>query len=247
MWTKPDLDVELHRPTALFVATRTARLTFIVINEDWSPGIDVGVFDVAMAALPLDSLVMLTAQNNTNLLDKQDWLRHAPRWPLLRHVHLASLAAHGFREMLLENSRGHESPLLPSLTNLTLVKSALSARRTLCLCDALMKHVEQGVPLEMLDLHMCLATSRAVQLLGEVVVDVRSPVKTLATEAQRFSTWNSGARGFFTHDSDSGVEDCDKDNSDTDDDDEEWEDWGMDYNKDENDEEVEDYWEMEDD
>ncbi len=216
---------------------------FIVINKDWSPGIDAGVFDAAMAALPLDSLVTLTAQNHTSLLNKQVWLRHVPRWPLLRRVCLASLAAHGFREMLLENSGGRESPLLPSLTNLTLVKSALSARRTLCLCDALMKRVEQGVPLETLDLRMCLATSRAVQLLGEVVVDVWSPVKTLATEAQRFSMWNSGARGFFTCNSNSGVED----NSDTDDDDEEWEDWGMDYNEDENDEEVEDYWEMEED
>lgn len=248
-WPKPDNDDELRSEIALFVATRTARVTFIVINEDWSPGIDAGVFDAAMAALPLDSLVTLTAQNRTMLFDKQVWLRHAPRWPLLRRVRLGPPAARGFREMLLEDNRESERPSLPSLTNLVLVESALSARRTLCLCDALMKRAEQGVPLETLDLRTCLATSRAVQLLGEIVVDVLGPEETLETGAQRFSTWDSGARGLFVHDDDSGVEDSDEDVSEMDEDDDEGREgwgWGMDYDEDEFDEEeVEDYWEME--
>jgi len=223
-------------------------VTFTIINEDWSPGSDTGVFDAAMAALPLDSLVTLTAQDCTKLLDKQVWFHHAPRWPLLQRVRLAPTSARGFREMLLEDNGRSESALLPSLTNLVLVESALSARRTLCLCDALMKRVEQGVPLEVLDLRTCLATSRAVELLSEIVVDVLGPEGSLETGAQTFSMWDSGARGLFVYDDDSGIEDYDEDDSDTDDDEEEREDWGMYYDEDEYDEEeVEDYWEMEED
>ncbi len=100
----------------------------------------------------------------------------------------------------------------------------MSARRTLRLCDALMKRVEQGVPLETLDLRTCAGTSRAVRLLSEIVVDIWGSEETLERGAQKFSTWDSRARGHFVHDDDSGVEDYDYDDSDTDDDDEERED-----------------------
>ncbi|KAI9453541.1 hypothetical protein BJY52DRAFT_834312 [Lactarius psammicola] len=241
-WSQPDVDIELRSHFALFFATRSARVAFTIINEDWFSGIKTRVFDAAMAALPLDSLKTLTAQNHTMLLDKQIWLRHAPRWPLLQRVRLAPPAARGFREMLLEDNEGSESPLLPSLTNLVLVESALSARRTLCLCDALVKRVEQGVPLETLDLRTCSATSRAVQLLSEIVVDVRGPDETPEAGAQRFSSWDPGARGLFVPDDDSGVEDYDEDDDDLDDD-EEREHWGINYEE----EEVEDDWEIEED
>ena len=79
--------------------------------------------------------------------------------------------------MILQDNCGHENPLLPSLTNLVLHECTLAIPRTLRLRDALMKHVDQGVPLEMLDLRSCYATSCvvysvAVQLLSEIVVDV---------------------------------------------------------------------------
>jgi hypothetical protein len=70
-----------------------------------------------------------------------------------------------------------------------------------------MKRVEQGVPLETLDLRTCLATSRAVELLSEIVVDVLGPDKTLETRAQTGFTWNSAGRGLFVADDDSGSED----------------------------------------
>ena len=103
---------------------------------------------------------------------------------MLRRVRLSPYAGHGFRRMLLENNVGRESPLPPSLTKLVLINTALCPRRTLCLCDALMKRVEQGVPLETLDLRTCLSGSRAIELLSDIVVDVLGPEETSKTGAQ---------------------------------------------------------------
>jgi len=237
-WSEPDVDIALRSPIGLFVATRSSRVTFTIINKDWSPGTDVVVFDATMAALPLDGLVTLTAQNRTQLLDQEVWLHQAPRWPLLQRVRLAAPAARGLREMLLEDNWERESPLLPSLTKLILLESALSSRRTVLLCDVLMKRVEQGVPVESLDLNICLGTDRAVQLLNEIVVDVQGPVEGLKERAQRHSNWSSVARGNFVFDDDS-----EDDEGDIEGDDDEREDWGADeYGS----EEVESEWESDD-
>ncbi|KAF8267401.1 hypothetical protein EI94DRAFT_1801738 [Lactarius quietus] len=134
------------------------------------------ILDIAIATLPLDSLVTLTAQRVTPL-DNQLWLRHTPRWSLLQRVRLAPPAARGFREMLLQDNSGRECPLLPSLTTLDLIDAELSGPMTFSLCDILMKRVEQGVPLETLDLHTCRATSHAVRLLGEIVVNILGPAE----------------------------------------------------------------------
>ncbi|KAI9455928.1 hypothetical protein BJY52DRAFT_1417305 [Lactarius psammicola] len=197
-WTVSDADIRF-----------SARMWFSVTNEDWSPETYIEVFNAAMAALPVDSLVTLTSQDHSSPLNKQFWLRHAPRWHLLQHVRLAASAARGFREMVLEENGGRECPLLPSLKNLVLVETALSARRTLRLCDALMKRVEQGIPLETLDLYTCAATNRAVKLLSEIVVDVVGPEKTLKTRAHMVSKWDSVACCLFIEDDNSGIEDYD--------------------------------------
>ncbi len=244
-WTMPNIDVKLPNPIAFLDDMFSPRVAFSVTNEDWSPGTHAEVFDAAMAALPMDSLVTLTSQNRTSPLDKQSWLRHSPKWPLLQCVRLATHAAHGFREMLLEDNWGSECPLLPSLTNLVLVDIALSARRTLRLCDALIKRVEQGIPLETLDLRTCFATSRAIELLSEVVVDVLGPEKTLEKRAQTGSMWNSVARGLFVEDDwdSSGVEeDYDEDDPDTGSDDEVWDNWESDGDGDGYGEDEMDYW-----
>ena len=133
-----------------------------------------------MAAFPLDSLVTLTALNFTRF-DEPVWRRHAPRWPLLQCVRLGPPAAHGFRELLLNDNGGREGPLLPSLTKLVLVNTGLSKRRTLRICDALMQRVEQGVPFESLDLRTCIGTTDAVRLLREIVVDVSDAKKPYHT------------------------------------------------------------------
>jgi hypothetical protein len=88
--------------------------------------------------------------------------------------------------MLLEGDGGCERPLLPSLTELVVVDISLYALSILPLYDALMKRVEQGVPLEMLDLRMCppdpkrplSCTGDWLRSLREIVVDVLCPEKT---------------------------------------------------------------------
>ena len=102
----------------------------------------------------------------------------------------------GFRKLLLqEDNEGCKRPLLSSLKKLVLLNTALSACRTLHLCDTLMNCVEQGVPLETLDLSECLASSCAVELLSEIVVEVLGPEEALEEEAQMISEWDSTAYG----------------------------------------------------
>ncbi|KAH9066730.1 hypothetical protein EDB87DRAFT_1587884 [Lactarius vividus] len=246
--TLPNIDVKSSSPIALLDTMLSARVVFSVTGRVWSPGTHAEVFEAAMTALPIDSLVTLTSQLRISPLNKQSWLRHVPRWSLLQCVHLGTPAARGFTEMLLEDTGERECSLLPSLMKLVLVDIALSARRTLRLCDALMKRVEQGVPLETLDLSKCSATSRAIELLGEIVVDVLGPDKTLNRRAQTGPMWNCAARGLFVEDdSDSSwvEEDHDEDDSDTGSDVEVWpgwDYWGSDSDGDGYDEDEMDYW-----
>jgi hypothetical protein len=101
--------------------------------------------------------------------------------------------------MLLHDSGGRECPLLPSLTRPELIHGVLSARRTLRLCDMLMKRVEQGVPLEVLDLRSCTVTGSAIRLLSEIVVDVWGPenFENIPTDGSIHLTWD-GARSFVS-------------------------------------------------
>ena len=128
--------------------------------------------------------------------------------------------------MLLEDNGGRERPILPSLTKIVLVESALSARRTLRLCDAFMKRVEQGVPLETLDLRTCFATGHAVELLSEIVVEVLGPDDP---HAQVGLVWDSATRGLFVGDDSSEFEGYDESDPGTGSDDEvAGNDWGID-------------------
>ena len=77
--------------------------------------------------------------------------------------------------MVLEGNGGRKCPLLPSLIMLHLLENTLNVQITLRLCDALMKRVEQGVPVEELNLRTSKVTSYAVQMLSEVVPSVWSP------------------------------------------------------------------------
>ena len=70
-------------------------------------------------------------------------------------------------------------PRLPMLTKLILLDVTLTAKRTFYLRDKLIERVEQGVPLEHLDLRTCRAPNSAIQLLTEVVVGVQEPPDAL--------------------------------------------------------------------
>ena len=76
----------------------------------------------------------------------------------------------------------------------------------------------KGVPLETLDLSTCLAASRAVELLSEIVVEVLGPDGALEKEVQMVSRWDSNAHGLFVEqdqDDSSGVEDHNEDDPDS--------------------------------
>ncbi|KAH9172165.1 hypothetical protein EDB89DRAFT_1906442 [Lactarius sanguifluus] len=223
-WPSPDVDVEFSEQAALSDARHSGRVSLSIPNsDDWPPAIDTDTFNAVMEALPLGGLVTFTAQKHFN---RQFWLRHAPKWPLLRRVRLMPAAERGFKEMLMEDNEGRGGPLLPLLKTLVLVDVTLLERRNLRLCDALTKRVEQGVPLETLDLRKCLATGHAIELLSEIVVDVLGPEKTYETGSDMFS--EASARLLYLEDEYSGVEDYDEDDADTGSDDEVRDAWGID-------------------
>jgi hypothetical protein len=229
-WSVPNIDVEVHSPPALLGATISTRVEISFKSKYWSnDDVQSEILDAVMTALPLDSLVMLAVQDLDNvsplardLSTQQFWLRHLPKWPLLRRVRLAPPVDRGFIEALLEDNGGRENPLLPSLTELVLVKSELHAPWARCLCDALMKRVEQGVPLEILNLRMYRPlpdNSAEVRLLSEIVVDVLGPnlrggpEEELDARAQLRRTmmclWEPLARGPFAEDGNIDEEDSD--------------------------------------
>jgi hypothetical protein len=143
--------------------------------------------------------------------------------------------------MLLEDNGESERPLLPSLTELVVHNESSSGLSELPIYDTLIKRVEQGVPLDMLDLRMCYHdnNSRAgVQLFSEIVVNVLGPIldneSSEASERMR-SMWEALALGLFIENDISGgaadysetYDDGDSDDSDTgggegEDEDEEW-------------------------
>ena len=183
-WPVPNIDVEVHDPPTLLGATVPTRVAISFRSEDWSLRNDyLEILDAVMTALPLDSLVMLAAQDLVGLahdLTDQFWLRHLPKWPLLRRVRLAPPVIYGFLATLLKDNGGRESPLLPSLTDLVIVMDPSDCvdPASTHLCNALIKRVEQGVPLEILDLRMYYPshdTSAEIRALSEIVVNVLEP------------------------------------------------------------------------
>ena len=209
-WPVPDIDVEMHDLPALLGATLPTRVALSLKGKWWSNSCKGDIFGTLMEGLPLNGLVMLAAQDvdrqgafSLGLSMKQFWLHHSPKWTLLRRVRLVSPVELGFIDMLLED-RGQERPLLPSLTELVLVSAPNHIQSTRFLCDALMKRVEQGVPLDMLDVRMYHSNPynpAEVQLLSEIVVDVLGPEEAHdARETMRskmLSLWDPLACGPF--------------------------------------------------
>ena len=175
-WTMPDADVNVRDPDTLLSASASARFRFSVTGFNWPRLADTAIFDSLLTLLPLNSISTLTAQNHTQL-SKEIWLRLAPRLPLLEQARMAPFAVRRFRDMLAEEAPP-DGPRLPLLTKLTLVEVTLNPLRVFHLRDMLIERVNQGVPLEVLDLSACIAIDRAIQLLKEIVVEVQKPPAT---------------------------------------------------------------------
>ncbi|KAI9449845.1 hypothetical protein F5148DRAFT_619771 [Russula earlei] len=176
-WTLPDADAKVSDPITLLKAAPSARVVFSAVGRLWHPGTDTAIIDALLMHLPMKSISTLSAQNHARL-SKKLWISHAPSWPLLERARLAPTAVRPFREMLIEDP-SPDGPRLPSLTKLILHNVSLTSLRTYHLRDMLIHRVEQGVPLEALDLRSCFAAVRAIQLLAEIVVDVQAPANTL--------------------------------------------------------------------
>ena len=196
-WSIPDADVKFcdleNNPwECASDASVPACLTFAAKGGDWHDGVNTAILDTLITLLPVDYVSTLTAKCRTGL-SKEFWLAHASRWPLLERVRLVPPAVKGFREMLGENTT-HNGPRLPSLTKLIIVEVMLNALRTFDLQDMLIERVEQGVPLEALDLSMCYGVDRAIKLLREIVVDVRRPFgeRQLVPEDRAFFKFHGG-------------------------------------------------------
>jgi hypothetical protein len=237
MSTKLDASTDASLPSA--------PLMFSFMGHDWSPGTHAAVFDATIMALRLENLLSLTSQNHMDRFGTQVWLHHARSWPLLQRVCLSHSAARVFMGLLLEDNGGCENSLLPSLTTLVFVSAELSARWTLRLCNVLMKRVEQGVPLDVLDLQECYSTDYAVRLLSEIVVNVLGPKEILKIRAQYMtSVWDDEAHGLFLIDTNpnSGIEDNDENDpvADTGSDDDVSDNWDIDDDEDEDDEDEDD-------
>ena len=209
-WPTPNIDVEMQGST-LLPATAPTRVALSLQSIDWiyidSPN---EVLGMAMRAVPLDGLVTLIIQDFLTPPFEQPWLHNLPRLPLLQHLRLASNVSTRFIDWLQADDGGCEDPLLPSLKELVIVDAHLYEDWTLHLCEALMKRVEQGVPLEILDLRTCRPDPgypAAVRLLGEIVVDVLGPEETLDARAQIISMWDHSTRGSFVRHDDSDTSD----------------------------------------
>jgi hypothetical protein len=224
-WIMPNIDDDLHDPLALLPTTLPARVALsLTSKEGWytlGPGIETTC--TVIEALPLDDLVTLIVKDSMSSLHLREVsLPSSPKWPLLRRVRLAGDDVFCFLDWLREDEGGCENPLLPSLKELVLVDCYLYDNVTLCLCNALLKRVEQGVPLEMLDLRTCCPDSSypaAVRMLSEIVVDVLGPEETVDARSQIISIWD-GLSPFVGHEN-SDYDDLDTGPDDEGEDDEE--------------------------
>jgi hypothetical protein len=189
-WTTPGTDVKVSEPDTLDMMSRSACFLFSVPGSNWNYGVDAAIFDALLTLLPLNSISTLTAQNRTRL-SKEFWLRHAPRLPLLEQARLVPTSVGAFCEMLAEDFPP-DGPRLPSLTRLILLDVTLIPKRTFYLRNILIERVEQGVPLDCLDLYTCVAANCAIQLLAEIVVDVQEPWDVPPMAMEKFFTWHGG-------------------------------------------------------
>ena len=186
-WTTPGADVKVGGRTMNGIS-RSACFLFSAKGLSWNYGVDAAIIDTLLTLLPTNSVSTLTTRYGTRL-SKEFWINHVPRLPLLEQARLVPTSVWAFWEMLAEDTPP-DGPRLPSLTRLILIDVTLTALRAYHLCNVLIKRVEQGIPLESLDLRTCIAAKLAIQLLAEIVVDMQEPLG--AHPMEEFFNWYEG-------------------------------------------------------
>jgi hypothetical protein len=179
-WTMPDADLNFYSSAPC--------LTFAAKGSNWLDGVDTTIVDALLTPLPVNSVSTLIVYSRLN---KEFWLSHAPRWPLLQQARLDSTSTKAFMDMLAEDT-SPGGPRLPSLTKLIFIDVRLTALRTYHLRDMLIERVEQGVPLEVFNLRSCIVADRAIPLLREVVVDVQAPLNDEQLVRKEEQDWHGG-------------------------------------------------------
>ena len=173
LWTVPDADMEYHDNDSFTRASLSARAVFTASNELWGFMTETAVYDAVLAAIPMSSLATLTVLN-FSVVTRRIWVRYAPRWSLLTRVRLGCTVMRAFIDALTEGAPS-EGPLLPSLTKLVTTGTPLTMDTALRLRDMLWSRVEQGVPIQMLDLRGCAVLDGAMELFDHIVEDTRRP------------------------------------------------------------------------
>jgi hypothetical protein len=199
MWTVPGIGFDVRDSSAFLDGMLSARVLLSVVTKARPKSkTHMRMFDEAITALPLDNLVTLTVPDCTFF----NWRCHVPRWRLLQCVRLGLPAANALRKILLHDKRKLTRSLLPSLTKLTLVDAELTGTWILDLCNTLMKRVEKGVPLEVVDLRTCTVTGHAaIQQLIEIVSVVWNPSEEICgTRKPDFTTSYSEAHTILVKD-----------------------------------------------
>jgi hypothetical protein len=215
-WAMPEADGKIYSPDTLLSESASARLMFTATGMCWDHEVVTAVYDALFALLHVDSISTFTAQNCTRL-SKEFWLNQAPRLPLLERVSLVHTAVKAFRDMLAEDVPP-DGPRLPLLTKLTILYVTWFSMRTYHFRDMLLKRVEQGVPLESLDLLACQEPyprkpPRANQIFAEVVVDVQGPTNSQWIMDERPGRTGSGKEvENYDNDSDTwyGLDNCEE-------------------------------------
>jgi hypothetical protein len=196
-WSVPDINVRVREQPTLPTETPPTRVAVSFTSKEWfNPTTCLDLISAAMAVLPLDGLITLIVLDFIEHPNKQFWLRHAPQWPLLRHVQLAAGVQSGFKDMLLDYNRRRKNPLLPSLKELALAGDVTENWES-----AFMERVEQGVPMELLDLRMCRPPDMvALVLPSKNLANILRQEKTSGPGEQMMSAWKTVARLPFRED-----------------------------------------------
>jgi hypothetical protein len=204
LWTEPDVDLEVRNPVTLLSAMLTARAIFTVSGHSWRFGTDAEILEATLAALPLSSLSGLTAQTSA-FFPESLWLDQAARWSSLERVRLVDALARGSFTEVLSKDAPRDGPLFPSLTKLSLVNPLFNEDED-DLRDLLIGRVEQGVPLETLDLRGSTVPIYTIQLYSEIVVDVQGPDSELLVRVTArwptLSNWSRDMALLFHGDAD---------------------------------------------
>jgi hypothetical protein len=198
-WTAADADVKFLNSPLKELPGLPARLVFrATANSEWHDGSETEIFDAMVEHLPMNTISSLVARTPISF-SKESWLSHATRLAMLKRVYLAHHAsAKPFIQMLAEDTPPGGPLRLPSLTKIILHNVLLTALRTYHLRDMLIKCKEQGAPLETLDLRTCIASEGAIQLLAEIVGDVKGPAEALNRDRGNpaLSDWRGGVDFF---------------------------------------------------